>query len=67
MEMGTKQASFPGAGAGLGPPPGRVGLGANTGAWGWGVTLAGAGRALAGRPQAYPPCLVLSEPTSPSL
>lgn len=36
MEMGTKQASFPGVGAGLGPPPGRVGLGANIGAWGGG-------------------------------
>lgn len=36
MEMGTKQAAFPGAGAGLGPPPGRVGLGADTRAWGGG-------------------------------
>lgn len=31
VEMGTKQAAFPGAGTGLGPPPGRVGLGANAG------------------------------------
>ena len=48
VEMGTKQAAFPGAGAGLGPPPGRAGLGADAGPWGgWGVgvTLArGAGR-----------------------
>ena len=68
--MGTKQAAFPGAGAGLGPPPGRAGLGADAGPWGgWGVgvTLARVGRALAGRPQAYSFCLVLSKPASPSL
>lgn len=70
VEMGTKQAAFPGAGAGLGPPPGRAGLGADAGPWvGWGVgvTLAPVGRALAGRPQAYSSCLVLSKPESPSL
>ena len=70
VEMGTKQAAFPGAGAGLGPPPGRAGLGADAGPWGgWGVgvTLARGGRALAGRPQTYSSCLVLSKPASPSL
>lgn len=41
VEMGTKQAAFPGAGTGLGPPPGRVGLGATAGARG--VTLAAGG------------------------
>lgn len=63
-ELGTKQAAFPGSGAVLGPPPGRVGFGARPRArgslWqGWWV--------LAGRPQAFPPCLVvLREPTGPS-
>lgn len=63
--MGTKQAAFPGAGTGLGPPPGRVGLGSNRRAWG--VTPAVVGRAPAGTPQSYPPRLVLSQSRSPSL
>lgn len=63
-ELGTKQTAFPGSRVGLGPLPERVGLGARPRArgsfWqGW--------RALAGRPQAFPPRLVvLREPTGPS-
>ena len=58
--MGTKQAAFPGAGAGLGPLPGSVGLGANARACGGGVGgsllqgWAGPGRQTPGLPS--PPC-----------